>query len=165
MNIIKDILTFYLYHPTSDFEILQPLQEVLDKYKAEEEFIDDPTNNDDLLFLYKTLKLVSLQKDFAWRNWDITNILFDVVCPQIAFTYNNSELQQNEVKAYFDIVGNLEGDGKISMGKISVVVPETDICIDTKMTLRGKNEKINDTCISQALNEFKTKYCKEYYLN
>lgn len=160
MNIIKDILTFYLYQPTSDFEILQPLQKSLSKYQSEEELIDDPTNNDDLLFLYKTLKLFSLQKDFAWRNWDITNILFDTACPQIAFTYDKSKLQQNEVKAYFDIVGNLGGDGKIS-----VVVPETDICIDTKMTLRGKNEKINDTCISQALNEFKTKYCKEYYLN
>lgn len=110
MNIIKDILTFYLYHPTSDFEILQPLQKSLSKYQSEEELIDDPTNNDDLLFLYKTLKLVSLQKDFAWRNWDITNILFDTACPQIAFTYDKSKLQQNEVKAYFDIVGNLGGE-------------------------------------------------------
>ncbi|WP_277296791.1 hypothetical protein [Succinatimonas hippei] len=159
-NTILFINDFYLKKTISNIknvkdldykDTLSDLKNLLCKYQSEEELIDDSTNNDDLLFLYKALKLISLQKDFDWRNWSIANILFDTACPQIAFTYDKSKLQQNEVIADFDIVEN--------MGQISVVIPEHGICIDTKMTLRGKNEKINDTCISQALNEFKTQFC------
>ena len=132
---------------------------MLCKYQSEEELIDDSTNNDDLLFLYKALKLISLQKDFDWRNWSIANILFDTACPQIAFTYDKSKLQQNEVIADFDIVENLGGDRKISMEKISVVVPDNGICIDTEMTLHDKEEEGSNTCISKALNKFKRKCC------
>ena len=132
-------------------DILFKFHDLLIDYKSEKDFIHKLKEDENLLFLYKTLKLISVQKEFDWRKWKIANILFDTDCPQISFTYDKDQLKQNEVIADFDIVEN--------MGKISVVIPDNGICIDTEMTLHDKKEEGSNTCISKALNKFKRKCC------
>ena len=140
-------------------DILFKFHDLLIDYKSEKDFMHKLKEDENLLFLYKTLKLISVQKEFDWRKWKIANILFDTVCPQISFTYDKNQLKTNEVIADFDIVENLGGDRRISMEKISVVVPDNGICIDTEMTLHDKEEEGSNTCISKALNKFKRKCC------
>lgn len=130
-------------------DVLTNLQNLIAKYKSEKDFMNEHKEDENLLFLYKTLKLISVQKEFNWRKWKIANIIFDTLCPQIAFTYDKNHLKPNEIIADFDIVE--------IMGKIFVVIPENSICIDTKMTLHGTNEAIDKYCISQALKTFEEK--------
>ena len=163
-KLILSIIDVYLNKLSNDkssdcFKALTALQKLLAQYESEEVFMNDTNVNDNQLFLYKTLKLISVQKEFDWRKWKIANILFDTVCPQISFTYDKNQLKPNEVIADFDIVENLGGDRRISMEKISVVVPDNGICIDTEMTLHDKKEEGSNTCISKALNKFKRKCC------
>ncbi|EFY06331.1 hypothetical protein [Succinatimonas hippei] len=133
----------------NSIDTISDLQNLLNNCKSEENFMNDNNDNDNLLFLHKILELVYTQEEFDWQKWKIANILFNTLCPQIAFTYDKNHLKPNEIIADFDIVE--------IMGKIFVVIPENSICIDTKMTLHGTNEAIDKYCISQALKTFEEK--------